>query len=82
MKNPFELILQGQPHNDVLHAAAAASKFDIDTFANLVPASSIGAIGDYASKVCRTSGVQSDLICGGLLELFAAVSDEEHCSPK
>ncbi|MDA8746017.1 hypothetical protein N9N28_15435 [Rubripirellula amarantea] len=77
MKNPFDLILQGQHHNEVLHAAAAASKFDIDNFALGVPDTAVAIIGDYASKVCRASGVQSDLMLGGLLELFAAVSKEE-----
>lgn len=77
MKNPFDLILQGRSHNEVLHAAAAASKFDIDTFAQNVSDDAVGTIGDYASKVCRISGVQSDLILGGLLELFAAASKEE-----
>lgn len=79
MKNPYELILQGQHPNEVLLAASAASKFDTDTFANLVPTSKVAEIGEYASKVCRTSGVQSDLIVGGMLELFAPVIDEEHC---
>ncbi|QDT07487.1 hypothetical protein K227x_59140 [Rubripirellula lacrimiformis] len=77
MNDPFQLILDDRPHNDVLHAAAAASKFEIDTYAGNVSQTSIAAIGDYALKVCRTSGVQAALMNGGMLELFAAVSHEE-----
>ncbi len=77
MTNPYELIKQGRPNNDVIHAAAMLSKFELSKIAAEVADNDIYIIGDYVCDNCQKSGVQKTLIFGCLLELFASASREE-----
>ncbi|WP_430450722.1 hypothetical protein [Rhodopirellula europaea] len=77
MKNPIDLILANSPHNEVLLAASQLDGLSWTHPADSFDQSKITTIRNYVSQVCRTTGLQSTLITGALLGIFAAVAREE-----
>ncbi|WP_165701083.1 hypothetical protein [Crateriforma conspicua] len=71
------MMRQGMSHDDVLQAAANLSDFDRDNFAASVTTPQLPIIGEYVYTALQSLGVQRVLLVGGLLELFAAPSDEK-----
>ncbi len=77
MDNPYDNILQGKSVKDVMLAMAKLSDFELEKLALSVPAERITDLSEAVLSVCQTTDVQSLLILGGHLELYAIASRED-----
>ena len=75
--NPFDLMLAQHSFNDVLLAAIKTTKFELESAAGNLRSQDVGKLAEYSVGVCRSTAIQSALICGGILELVAIASREE-----
>ncbi len=76
-KDPFKMVLEDYEYPEVLKALAETSTEDLLTLAQKTGESEIPFLATYVVTRCNSVGVQQVLIFGGLLELFAAVSETQ-----
>ncbi|WP_417850284.1 hypothetical protein [Thalassoglobus sp.] len=75
LNDPFKMVLEDHEYPEVLKVLAETSTEDLLAMAQRTGENEVPFIATYVVTTCNSIGIQQVLIFGGLLEIFAAVSE-------